>query len=407
MRYFNFGIDTVGQGADEVYNPITSKINSDNACVFVKANEGLIEAVRRTAIYRYGTPDIEPLSLSITQVLQDLGDDIADGVLDGRQINGTPIPGGAVLTALWNINAATVSMELMQNQLAITMEDGSILAPDSNRLAGAAEQVANTAFVNADIDNVDVSLGFINQARAASAVADSLVGGGSVYAGYANLLAGMKEKIEQRTGGQALTAAETRQILSTASVIIPGNSEIATIVTDLGGSGSSSASYDNALRASEAVMSESSPVLPESRQMHIEWSYPYSDENLTGFNIYIAVNDDTPQTCLVSSPKARSADCPVHAEPGDSINVSMTAVTSTTHESPHSVSYNNVLPLAKFTADKIAGSCPQTTIFDASGSWSPMPGANRTYSWYFDGDGTSDTGRVPDHEFTTSFNVLL
>jgi len=82
MRYFNFGIDSaVEPGFVGDYNPLTIKIGSQNACVFVKANEGLMETVRRTALYWWPGTSLD--NATINKVLKALGDDIADGVLDG------------------------------------------------------------------------------------------------------------------------------------------------------------------------------------------------------------------------------------------------------------------------------------------------------------------------------------
>lgn len=408
MRYFNFGIFNASQTTNSAYNPFTSKINTDNACIFVKANEGLIETIRRTAISQYGIPDTVPLNSSINHVLQALGDDISDGVLDGRNINGATSLGGSRMAALWNINAANVSMELMQNQFSITMDDGSIVEPAANRLVNAAEQVAKTTFVNADIENVEVSLDFINQAIAASSVADNLFGGGSVYGTYENLLTDMKFEIEHGSPGtKVLTAAKVRQILSTNLLNSSGITEMATAVNSMGETDSSSTSYDNALTESSAIMSESSPVSPASRQMHIAWSYPESEANINGFNIYIAVNGGTPQVCSVLNAAARSADCNVEAVPGDSVSVSMTAITSANLESDHSESYSNAVPVAEFTADRFSGKCPMAINFDASATGNPVQGASRSYDWYFDGDGTSSSGAIPVHEFNYSSNALL
>ena len=411
MRYFNFGIDNAAQGADVAYNPITSEINADNACAFVKSNEGLIETIRRTAIYWQNAPASMPLSEAITLVMQALGGDIADGVLDGHDISGVSVDGGH-LAALWNLNAATVSMELMQNQFSITQEDGTILPPDNSRLLSAAEQVSNTAFVDADIDNTNLPLGFITQARAAAVVADALISnsGTSPYATFANLLTTMKAEAERGMNAQALTAARAQQLFTLNPVIIPTPATVTTIAADIGAGDSTGGTFDLPLKKSSAVIMESTsvPSPAGSRYMNIKWSYPNSTPNLNGFKIYITVNGQAPQICVVASAGATEAACPVDAGPGDHIEVSMTATTSTAQESAHSTSYSNIIPTAKFTADNIAGECGKlTTNFDASGTGSPVLGANRRYDWGYDGAGTHDYGITVNKIFDYSSNVLL
>ncbi len=427
LRYFNFGIDNDGRESGMAYDPVTAKIGDSNVCAFVKANEGLIEAVRRTVLYLGETTSLS--SSAVTDVLATLGRDISDGILDGSDLDGI-LPDGAHTAAIWNLNAATVSMELMKNQFTLTASDGSIITKDNSysRLAGAAEKLAgNAVFVNSDIDNVGVSLGFIKQARAAATSTDILLGGNTDYAIFADSLMQMEREIALGTGRQIMAAATVDQMLPTKSSIISGINQVNKNVTEVAQtvfrsnvtkaeSPTSTSIYDDALAGSYAVDTESISVPVTQRQMHIEWSYPNSASNINGFKINIEVADaydcgrtaDKLQTCIVKSPTARSADCAVDVAPGELIKVSMTATTSTSQESASSAIYENTLPLVEFKTDKLAGNCPLWSTFIANTAVN-LPDSIRDYDWDF-GDGSA-LGADPylDHEFTFSgsYHVVL
>ncbi len=403
LRYFNFGIDNDGQDSGMAYDPVTAKIgSSNNVCAFVKANEGLIEAVRRTAMSLTGA------SLSgsaVTDVLETLGRDVSDGILDGRDLDGI-LPDGVRVAALWNLNAATVSMELMENQFTLTAGDGAVIAPvdTASRLAGAAEQLAgNAVFVNSDIDNVGVTLGFIKQARAAAVATDILQGGNSNYAIFAESLRVMEEDIASRTGSQVMAAATVNNILSVRSFTTVSPSIVIKEETPV-----SSSIYEDSLVGSYAVVAESMPVPVTERQMHIEWSYPDSASNINGFKINIEVAGRELQTCVVKSSAARSADCVVDAAPGELIRVSMVATTSTSLTSASSKIYENTLPLAKFKADKLAGDCPLQPAFTST-SEVTYSGSTRGYNWDFGDGSTLGADSSLDHEFIYSglYHVVL
>ena len=305
-------------------------------------------------------------------------------------------------------------MELMQNQFSLTLQDGTVVVSSDakSRLLNAAGKVADSVFVNDDINNVDLSSNFIRQARAAALATDTLEGGGKVYGDFASLLNTLAGDVKLRDSGlQTVDHASARQRFDSTSISIPADSDVAAIVNDMGPGGTPSATYDSALDQSVAIMNESAPVLSNSRQMHIEWSYPGSTANLSGFKIYIVVNDDNvnKQTCIVSNANASSTDCTVDAAPGDSVNVYMTATMNSDQESAMSVDYTNTIPIVQFRADKTSGSCPLLTSFDSSETNDPVSGASRTYSWDL-GDGNIDTATDhPTHKFNSSnsYNVML
>jgi PKD repeat protein len=133
--------------------------------------------------------------------------------------------------------------------------------------------------------------------------------------------------------------------------------------------------------------------------MHIEWA-PYPDiPNHTGFKIYVTVNGTALPPCIAGV-GATSAECPVDALPGDSVDVYMTATTSIA-ESAHTLTYSNIIPTAKFTTDKISGQCGVDTFFDTLG-------AHSGYEWDF-GDGKSGAAASLYHTFdySGSYKVLL
>ncbi|MBF0110771.1 MAG: hypothetical protein HQL76_16515 [Magnetococcales bacterium] len=118
LAEFGFGIDTQDSGFD----PITSPIRTSNVASVVRASPALAETIRRTA---------GPGTTSVGQSLAVLGEDMADGTLNGvyngATITSTP-PTGFSATSLVTAtmqHKAVIAVEVANNSLKTTNADGT------------------------------------------------------------------------------------------------------------------------------------------------------------------------------------------------------------------------------------------------------------------------------------------
>ena len=102
----NFGLSSIA-----VPGPMSSPVDETNIAEIVKAAEGLSETIRRTRDLQlmYGNPS------SVDSIIEALGSDLIDGVIDGR--------GGRSanrrVAALFTLAASQVLLESMQNELRV------------------------------------------------------------------------------------------------------------------------------------------------------------------------------------------------------------------------------------------------------------------------------------------------
>ena len=149
---FGFGID----GEDTAIDPITSPLTADNIASYTKSSEAVGEVVRRVA----GTD-----SRDQTRVFNLIGEDLADGNLDGKA-NGSDLTGAMpdgqsanTLLATINLQNAVVVAEVINNTLRVTKNNGDRMTADAvksglgdsiNRVVpildnqAAADELANT-----------------------------------------------------------------------------------------------------------------------------------------------------------------------------------------------------------------------------------------------------------------------
>ena len=407
MRNFNFGIDSAGTESN-TFNPLTSIIDATNSSAFVKANEGLIETARRVSLLWQGEVTIGSIGLA----LETLGRDISDGQLDGITINGIETQEMAELVSLWEVTAATVSMEMMFNQMYITLTDRQgeqagyyEISPEdaASRLAFAVSAISSVdpAAAGIELNNMKPSLLFINQARAAALVAQDLAyqtgvaGGVATYQSFIDALDQMKAALDSN----GITSLSLEQVLS--QDLLTDITIDAAAVTD---SFSDSVDYSAALQQPTTVYNESTPVLKDNWSVYVEWSYGGSSSGIEGFRFYRVINNSHVLVCDVDDPSVRNTagyenECAVDAQIGDEVTLYMTAYNDSLQlESEYSEigSYSNTIPQAQFTTENpINGECPLDIVFYANEEAAPDQTVTREYSWDFD-NGFSDLVAFPE-----------
>lgn len=228
LEKFGFGIDT----DTAKFNPLTDPITADNVVLYTKANEGIIEMIRRSAKNEDSSVDFD----KVKGLFMAIGTDISDGSLDGKVTqNGTSSPlstfskgdGGVDMTTAFatfngksteqiisvvESNSAIVAMEVMTDELAITLNDGVVLPAEDLRtnLGKAAETVTSDPIkhskqitaVEAEAQYLDQELpeAFVQQAKKSLAAAKSMAGLAGVDLDALNALEVTLVTIEENVG---------------------------------------------------------------------------------------------------------------------------------------------------------------------------------------------------------------
>ncbi|MBF0603080.1 MAG: hypothetical protein HQL07_05235 [Nitrospirae bacterium] len=147
---FGFGIDAENSGID----PVTSAVNANTITSVIRSSEAMAETIRRA---------VGPNQTTVAQVLTILGEDMADGYLDGKK-------GGADLTHTMptGFDASTIAttvaqqkvavgLEVVANQLTVTKSDGSelSLADSKTQLSRAVNRVVSTVSASTALDKMN------------------------------------------------------------------------------------------------------------------------------------------------------------------------------------------------------------------------------------------------------------
>nr|MBF0220672.1 PKD domain-containing protein [Desulfobulbaceae bacterium] len=412
---FNFGIDAANPESGG-FNPLTTSIDDTNSIIFVKANEGLIETTRRVTLLMWNG---EVTDQTIGAVLASLGEDISDGQLDGRNFNGTTSAEMSRIATLWELTTATVSMEMMLNQMSVTLTDNQIIERQELGLqylemldydfVNARFAIAISAISNHTVDtaasgllNIQPTRQFINQAKAAAMAALVLAYQANVdlsyYVSFINALNSMKAALEANGNTTTpVTGLDAPNLLSNmsdvaASITPPVDSNIEV--------------YNEALFESATTMTVSTPIVENRRQVLVKWSYPTSSTSHDGFKIF--QEGVVEPLCIINNPEVRSSegfDCFIsNANPGEEITIYMSAYSNTLNA--ESKRYSNTMPLAHFSTQyAVTATCPLDVQFEAN------EGALREYTWSF-GDGVNYDGfNTVDHIYdaagTYSINLSV
>ena len=398
VRACNFGM----AGNDPDFDPVRFDMGTGAAVSFVKSNEALIEAVRRTALDLNGGLN----SAGIDSVLWALGEDLADGLLDGRGPAGA-VAGGTDLTALWHLHSAAVAMEWMAGEPRITLDTGGEVTGGAalDALSVAAEAVVGEPVTAADLLVLGADSLFVSQAREAAAAAVTLSGDpNGQFAAFAAAL----DALAGKTSDEGTHPAATVAAALTAAGVAPSAAatEERAAADDLLTGSLPASRQENALAAARAVRATSTLVAKSSREVYVEWSYPGTSLQKGGFRIYRRTASGDQLVCSIPNPAARStagyeSECRITAGPGDTVRLFMTAYdTAHDQESAPTAVYEQTIPEPRFTVDPVAASCPAPFVFDASAS-TAASGSLLTYDWFFD-DGATETGISPDHLFPNS-----
>ena len=142
-------------------------------------------------------------------------------------------------------------------------------------------------------------------------------------------------------------------------------------------------------------------VLAQSRVIHVEWEYQYTDD-LAGFRLYQENN----LACETSDPNATAMECTVDAPDGESL-FTLTSFMQDGSESLPSAPFSYIFSSdlkAILTADTLAGESPLPVAFDATSS----TGNIISYEWLF-GDGATGIGNTIIYTFASagSYTVTL
>jgi PKD repeat protein len=425
-RKFNFGIDAE---ADD-FNPLKTPVTTGNVVSLVKANEGLMEGIRRTA--KSASTNGEANASSINQILSALGADISDGLLDGRISNFNPRAyevlnlSGAQLVGIWEANALDVALELMTNRLAISLtEEQKILqaahlaiplgdvppmiTPDqvANNLGLAIEEMVDNlgGFITSEealqrLEHLGMTAKFLNQTQAALKfqLAVALAKGlnpdtlNTIQAQLGEMARAMNSSGEldfaqlQSRLGETYTDAVSKAIKDGS--IAPDTMETA---------------------ASDArlELNTSEPLTRNVRKLVAAWDY--GDTSPEKFRLYEISDRTAKMLCEIPGNLRTSALIDCYSNMNETPKeFYLTAYASGMESAPSpTISYNNRMPAAMFQASFTAGQVPLEVDFNGSDSYDP-DGEIRLFIWDF-GDGTQATGQKVSHTFTRqgNYSVLL
>jgi|GEM_PF-2948203 len=409
-RKFNFGIDAAGSGSS-AFDPLSGNIDTSNAIAFVKASEGLIETTRRVALLWTG----QVTNQTIEDVLAALGEDISDGLLDGKNFDGTELPEMSRLSSLWEITTATVAMEMMLNQMQITLTDNQYIQEGRSELpynevndglATAVTAISNLSFntANSSVQNIHPTSQFIDQAKAASIAALVLANQTHIdltnYINFINALNSMRDTINANGSTSTPVAGFDQTLLDNLST---NAKSIVEVIIGYNSGDTTFEAFSAALdEAVDTVITKSTPVTNVARHLLVEWEYP-ANATHDGFKIYR--QGITDPLCIITDPdglvrSTKGYNCYITAEPGEEINIYMSAYSEDTDvpESPSRL-YTNAMPEAQFmTQDALSGKCPLDIKFAANEKLSPVEKAIRDYQWSFDSV-ANDSGYIVFHNY--------
>ncbi|MBF0175196.1 MAG: hypothetical protein HQL83_17435 [Magnetococcales bacterium] len=146
---FGFGIDA----QDSTFDPITSPIRSGNVASVVRASPALAETIRRAA---------GPETTTVSQSFAMLGEDMADGTLNGTN-NGATIlstaPTGFNITSLITAimqHKAIVAVEVANNSLKTTYRDGTQIS--ASDVLTALSKAVNTLVPSVTTSNATTTM---------------------------------------------------------------------------------------------------------------------------------------------------------------------------------------------------------------------------------------------------------
>ncbi|MDX8382360.1 MAG: Ig-like domain-containing protein [Ghiorsea sp.] len=212
----NHVLGAISFGLDSSINPISSPPKNTNIANLTRANEAAAEMIRRTN-------NANP-SLSLNQTIQAIGQDLTDGVIDGYTATGATGTFVSPSLAAHILNQqAQVSAETLTNQLNITTSSGTIITSTSGvnfstSINAVISKIGNTG----DITQEAPTLDFLNQTRAAIAIANTLTGGNNtnlnnLIGGVNALIAGTTPTAVQQTALSALTISSSTAFISAAT----------------------------------------------------------------------------------------------------------------------------------------------------------------------------------------------
>lgn len=186
-------------------NPLSSAVSNANVANITRANEAAAEMIRRASQAN--------ASLSLSQTIQSIAQDLTDGVIDGYATT------GATATLVSNVAAAhilnqqaQVAIETLANQLIITTPAGLPI-----RAAGGTNFTSTmNAAILATGNTGDITLEvptqlFLNQTIIAIAIANTLAGGAN--ADLNNLIVG----VSALTVGTVPTVAQQNNLITLAT----------------------------------------------------------------------------------------------------------------------------------------------------------------------------------------------
>ena len=192
LQKFGFGVDS------QVVNPLTQPIDAKNVLAYTKANEGLIELVRRT------TQQISPGVIQkdgVNNLFQIIGVDLQDGILNG-QVGDKKIEDfefgdlkmttltqamnvqGSQLVSITLTQSAIVAAELVSNTLSVTKEDGDSINSDEvfvnlgkavTQVTQYQTEVIEAAQATAEMKELKITTSQVKQAQESLTTAISLV----------------------------------------------------------------------------------------------------------------------------------------------------------------------------------------------------------------------------------------
>ncbi len=217
----------LGFSLDPGINPITTAVTSGNIAGIVRANEAAAELIRRTKV---------SAGLTMNDTITAIATDLTDGDIDGQSDSGvTANPVAATVAAVVLIKKAELSAEVLANQLIITDDEtGNILVAGASSASTLNDSIKTTqpsvTGSEADISNLTPSQVFLDQAKAAITVANSLTTGGSNPE-----LMSLRDFIYNLNADVLLTSSQITQItniLSSAATALVEAENTATTATD-------------------------------------------------------------------------------------------------------------------------------------------------------------------------------
>ncbi len=248
-----------GFGMDTDFNPLTTPIDADNVVLYTKANEGIIEMIRRSV-----KDENSVSSTKIAALFQTLGADISDGDIDGA-VSGTDLasykrgdvdlpsaftdlgnPTSKEIVATAELQSAIVAVEVITNSLKITKpQDGSTIAASTllSNLGKASATVTSkhtkkldATTAEGDYEKLKIPSNFVSQAKASLDMAISLAGSLGIDVSNFNSLRTTLDTIGTAiagsSGGLSLTellANNTIDLSSVTSVLTNAESNIKTL----------------------------------------------------------------------------------------------------------------------------------------------------------------------------------